>query len=136
MQNREEHLSGWRFTGTLCPDLCGQLHRYFLRQPPPEGATVTRPAWKGRHRPQPPDGECLSGQRLGLESPHTWGLPPHRGLAASSGVCLRGAVVTQSSPAQPSSLGDPRLLGNSIQALKISEYLCWSWGDPHRVKGK
>ena len=70
------------------PDLCGQLHRYFLRQPPPEGATVMRPAWKGRHHPQPPDGECFSGQRLGLESPTpgafllTEGWPPLPGCVS------------------------------------------------------
>lgn len=58
------------------------------------------------------------GQRLGLQSPHAWGLPPHRGLAPSSRVCLRGAVVTQASPAQPSSLGDPRLLGKQYPSPK------------------
>lgn len=118
MHNRESHLCCWRFTGTLCPDLCRQLHLYFLRQPPPEGATVLRPAWKGRHRPQPPDGECLRGRGWACRALTPGAFLLTEGWPPLPGSVSEGLWSPRQAQLSPLLWEIPGFSGNSIQALK------------------
>lgn len=118
MHNRESHLCCWRFTGTLCPDLCRQLHLYFLRQPPPEGATVLRPAWKGRHRPQPPDGECLRGRGWACRALTPGAFLLTEGWPLLPGSVSEGLWSPRQAQLSPLLWEIPGFSGNSIQALK------------------